>query len=198
MKRKVTCGRAGPAAACSLPKKPSSYLHAAAQNNLFANFFGLKLNSQHGMKRKVTCGRAGPAAACGPLEKPSSYPDAVAQNNFGANFSGLNYQQQQPQPIQSGSSNGQPTFRTQCPYCRVRYMYYMEVLHRSLFCQTCYKSFIAFAYDSGAVPQASKMSHPNDPQQRVMQNQGAHKVDQGSRRNVTAENVFTAFTPNAA
>ena len=104
--------------------------------------------SAHDMKRKVTVNRPAPAAACRPPQKPSWYSHAAAQNNFRANFPGLNSQQQQ-QPTQTGFSNGQSTFWTKCPYCMVRYQYYTEVLHRSLRCQTCNKSFIA--YDSGAV-----------------------------------------------
>ncbi|XWS08659.1 hypothetical protein CRYUN_Cryun40dG0020400 [Craigia yunnanensis] len=152
--------------------------------------------SAHDMKRRVTVNRPAPAAACRPPQKPSWYPYAAAQNNFHANFPGLNSQQQQQQPTQTGFSNGRPTFWTKCPYCTVRYQYYTDVLHRSLRCQTCNKTFIA--YDAGAVPQASNRSQPKVPQQRVVQNQGACKVDQGSQGNFTAENVFTAFSPNAA
>ncbi|XWS53686.1 hypothetical protein CRYUN_Cryun10bG0021800 [Craigia yunnanensis] len=155
--------------------------------------------SAHDMKRKVTVNRPAPAVARRPPQKPSWYPHAAAQNNFRANFPGLNSQQQsqqQQQPTQTGFSNGRPTFWTKCPYCTVRYQYYTEVLHRSLRCQTCNKSFIA--YDSGVVPQASNMSQPKFPQQRVVQNQGACKVDEGSQRNFTAKNVFVTFSPNAA
>ncbi|XVF28432.1 hypothetical protein REPUB_Repub15cG0028900 [Reevesia pubescens] len=152
--------------------------------------------SAHDMKRKVTVNRPAPAAACRPPQNPSWYPHAAAQNNFRANFPGVNSQQQRQQPTQTMFSNGRSTFWTKCPYCTVRYQYYTEILHRSLRCQTCNKTFIA--YDSGAVPQASNTSQPKVPQQGVVQNQGAYKVDQGSQRNFTPENVFTAFTPTAA
>ncbi|XP_022761203.1 uncharacterized protein LOC111307449 [Durio zibethinus] len=156
--------------------------------------------SAYDMIRKVTVNRPNPAAAYRPPQKPSWYPHAAAQHNFCANFPGVNAQQQsQPhgqQPTQAGFSNGRPTFWTKCPYCTVTYQYYTDVLHRSLRCQTCNKTFIA--YDSGAVPQASKMSQPKFPQQDVVQNQGACKVGQGSQRNFTTENIFTAFSPNAA
>ncbi|XVF66296.1 hypothetical protein PTKIN_Ptkin10aG0023900 [Pterospermum kingtungense] len=156
--------------------------------------------SAHDMNRKVAIRRPAPAAACRPPQKPSWYPPAAAQNNFRANFPGFNSQQQaqqqRQQPIETGFSNGRPTFWTKCPYCTVRYQYYTEILHRSLRCQTCNKTFTA--YDSGAVPQASNTSQPQFPQQRVVQNQGACKADEGSRRNFTAENVFAAFSPNAA
>ncbi|XVE65688.1 hypothetical protein DITRI_Ditri08aG0019700 [Diplodiscus trichospermus] len=49
-----------------------------------------------------------------------------------------------------------------------------------------------------AAPQSSNMSQPNFPQQRVVQNQSACKVDQGSERSFTHENVFEAFSPKAA
>ncbi|XP_022760474.1 uncharacterized protein LOC111306805 [Durio zibethinus] len=156
--------------------------------------------SAYDMKRKVTVNRPSPAAACRPPQKPNWYAHAAAQNNFSANFPGLNSQQQcQPhrqQPPQAGFSNGRPTFWTKCPYCTVTYQYYTDVLHRSLRCQTCNKTFIA--YDSGAVPQASNTSQPKFPQQGVVQNQGTCKVGQGSQRNFTTENVFTAFSANAA
>ncbi|XP_022740699.1 uncharacterized protein LOC111292534 [Durio zibethinus] len=170
--------------------------------------------SSHDMKRKVTVNRPAPAAAFRPSQQPSWYPHAATQNNFHSNFAGLNSQQQRQQPTQTGFSNGRPTFWTKCPYCTVRYQYYTEVLHRSIRCQTCNKTFIA--YDSGAVPQATNMSQPNFPQQRVVQNQASYtsqpkfpqqkvvqnqgfcKVDEGSQRNFTAENVFEAFSPNAA
>ncbi|XP_022721925.1 uncharacterized protein LOC111279228 [Durio zibethinus] len=157
--------------------------------------------SAYDMKRKVTVNRPAPAAACRPPQKPSWYPHATAaQNNFRANFPGLNSQQksQQPQqqPTQTGFSNDRATFWTKCPHCTVRHPYHTELLHKSLHCQTCNKTF--FAYDSGAVPQASNRSQPKVPQQRVVQNQGACKVDQGSQKYFTAENVFTAFSANAA
>ncbi|KAK6265477.1 hypothetical protein QUC31_016314 [Theobroma cacao] len=153
--------------------------------------------SAHDMKRKVTINRPAPAAAYRPPQKPSWYPHAAVPNNFRANFPDLNSQQQSQQsqqPTQTGFSNGRPTFWTKCPYCTVRYQYYAEVLHRSLRCQTCNKTFIA--YDSGAVPQASKMSQPKFPQPRVVQNQGAFKVGQGSPGNFAAENAKAAFSPN--
>lgn len=141
--------------------------------------------SAHDMKRKVTCNGPTPAVACQASQKPNPYE--AAKNNS---------QHQQQQPTQTGSSTGQPIFWTKCPYCRARQQYYKVVLHRSIRCQTCNKIF--FAYDFGAVPQASNTSQPKDPQQRVMQSQGACKVDQGYQRNFTAENVFTAFSLNAA
>ncbi|KAK8703950.1 hypothetical protein V6N13_047590 [Hibiscus sabdariffa] len=149
----------------------------------------------HDMKRKAAVNRPAPAAAFRPPQNPSWRPHTAAQNNI-PNFSGLNSQQQRQPPTQAGFSNGQCTFWTKCPYCTVRYQYYTDVLHRSLRCQTCNKYFVA--YDSGAVPQATNMNQSNFPQQGVAKNQSAGRVDHGSQRKFTTENVFTAFTPKAA
>ena len=43
----------------------------------------------------------------------------------------------------------------------------------------------------------SNVNQPKFSQQRVVQNQGACKVDEGSQRNFTVENIFAAFYPNA-
>ncbi|KAE8734999.1 hypothetical protein F3Y22_tig00000538pilonHSYRG00072 [Hibiscus syriacus] len=147
------------------------------------------------MKRKVVVNRPAPAAAFRPPQYPSWHPHTATQSNI-PNFSGLNSQQQRQPPTQAGFSNGQSTFWTKCPYCTVRYQYYTEVLHRSLRCQTCKKDFVA--YDSGAVPQATNMNQSNFPRQGVAQNQSAGRVDHGSQRKFTTENIFTAFTPKAA
>ncbi|KAK8585797.1 hypothetical protein V6N13_050768 [Hibiscus sabdariffa] len=151
--------------------------------------------SAHDMKRKVTVNRPAPAAAFRPPQNPSWHPHTAAQNNT-PNFSGLNSQQQRQPPTQAGFSNGQRTFWTKCPYCTVRYQYYTEILHRSLRCQTCNKHFVA--YDAGAVPQSTNMNQSNFPRQGVAQNQSAGRVDPGSQRKFTTENVFTTFTPKAA
>ncbi|OMO53740.1 hypothetical protein CCACVL1_28388 [Corchorus capsularis] len=153
--------------------------------------------STHDMKRRVAVTRPAPAAAAGRQpQKPSSYPYVAVQNNFSGNFPGMNSQQQKPQPTQTGSINGRATFWTKCPYCTVKYQYYTEILHRTLQCQNCKKTFVAYA--SGAVQPESTMSQPKFPQQRVVLNPGALKVDQGSQPNISAGNAKAAFPPNAA
>ncbi|KAM7278314.1 hypothetical protein ACFE04_005448 [Oxalis oulophora] len=100
---------------------------------------------QHDMKRRAAGGSRKNAVPYRPQPKPS-WPSNVGTQN---NFAGINPQPQQPQrrpPAQQGpnSNNGRPTFWTTCPFCSVKYQFYREVYHKSIRCQHCHKSFIAY------------------------------------------------------
>ncbi|KAG6505232.1 uncharacterized protein LOC121985925 [Zingiber officinale] len=86
------------------------------------------------MKRKVSP-RLDPSRQPAPQMK-----DYYARNNFGTvNFSGVHNQQQQPSAFAINQ-----TFWTICPVCGMRYQYYKNILRKSLRCQNCLKTFIAY------------------------------------------------------
>ncbi|KAK6930098.1 DnaJ domain [Dillenia turbinata] len=68
-------------------------------------------------------------------------------------FTNFNAQQRQTQQqTQPGIPNGLQTFWTVCPFCSVRYQYYIAVLNRALRCQSCMKPFIAHDINAQGVP----------------------------------------------
>lgn len=146
------------------------------------------------MKRRVNLSRP---AAFQQSQRSSGNPHATAQANIYTKVSVPNSQQKQPQQqSQPPWSNGKPTFWTKCPFCTVRYQYYTDILHRTLRCQTCDKSFIA--YDLGAAPQATSQSQPKVPQQKEAQNQGARKVEPVFPGKFGAGNFKVASSSKAA
>ena len=85
------------------------------------------------------------------------------QNNFPnvANIHGMGVNpHQQPQP---NLSDGQQTFWTCCPFCSIRYQYYRNFMNRTLRCQTCEKSFIAYDLGAQSVPPEAAWSQPAFP-----------------------------------
>ncbi|GLT99218.1 hypothetical protein SLE2022_166710 [Rubroshorea leprosula] len=153
--------------------------------------------SAYDMKHRVTLGKPAPTAAARQPQRSSWNPHVTAQTKFRTNLPGSIRQQKQPQQqSQQAHSNGRPTFWTKCPFCTVKYQYYTDILHRTLRCQTCDKSFIA--YNLGAAPQATDASQPKAPQQKDVQNQGAQNVKQGFHANLRTENSKAASSSKAA
>lgn len=62
-------------------------------------------------------------------------------------FSGSNHHHHH-QLIQPDQSNGQKSFWTCCPFCRIKYQYRRSIVNRIVCCQNCLRTFMA--YDSGA------------------------------------------------
>ncbi|GKV39049.1 hypothetical protein SLEP1_g46878 [Rubroshorea leprosula] len=143
--------------------------------------------SAYDMKCRVTLGRPAPTAAARQPQRPSWNPHVSARTNFCTNFPNSIPQQKKPaQQSQQAQTNGRPTFWTKCPYCTVKYKNYTDILHSTLRCQTCDKSFTA--YDLGAAPQPTDPSQPKVPKQKDVQNQGAQNVKQGFHENLCTEN----------
>ncbi|KAI4345497.1 hypothetical protein L6164_012615 [Bauhinia variegata] len=115
----------------------------------------------HDMKRRASMNK--PAMSHHPPQKVYTNLNAGMHNNVRNNFSNLYPQhphpqyrpQGQPWPYnarpqhQQQSGNQEPngihtTFWTICPFCAVRYQYYTEVMNKSLRCQSCRMSFVAY------------------------------------------------------
>ncbi|GLU08314.1 hypothetical protein SLE2022_252320 [Rubroshorea leprosula] len=148
--------------------------------------------SAYDMKWRVTFRSSAQAApASRHPQTSSSHTHVTARPNFRPNCKGSVPPQKQPQQqSQQAYSNGRPTFWTKCPFCTVRYQYYTDILHRTLRCQTCNKSFIA--YNLGAAPQATNPSQPKVPEQKDVQSQSAQKMEQGFREKLSTENPEVA------
>lgn len=113
-----------------------------------------------------------------------------SMNNAATTYAGVNAQHQRPQQqASSGSSNGRLTFWTVCPFCAVRYQYYREIVNRSLRCQSCGKTFIAYDMNTQSTAQGTSWSQPAFPQQKPVPNQDAHKVGPQSTFQKPASNV---------
>ncbi|XP_028781459.1 uncharacterized protein LOC114737669 [Neltuma alba] len=107
--------------------------------------------------------------------------DTGVQTHNRANFTDLNPQQ--------GFNNGSSTFWTVCPFCSIRFQYYLEVLNRSLRCQSCNRPFVAYDISmQGTVPPAHSSPHPFvQPQDGP--NHHSVKVDVGSQGKSHGRNV---------
>ncbi|OVA12555.1 protein of unknown function DUF3444 [Macleaya cordata] len=61
-------------------------------------------------------------------------------------------QKQKQQLTQTEFSNGRQTFWTACPFCKLRYQYYRNIVDKALICQNCMKPFIAYDVDIQGMP----------------------------------------------
>ncbi|KAK6913822.1 DnaJ domain [Dillenia turbinata] len=85
-------------------------------------------------------------------------------------FTSFNAQQRQTQQqTQPGIPNGLQTFWTVCPFCSVRYQYYIAVLNRALRCQSCMKPFIAHDINAQGVPPGGNFGQRPVSQQQQQQ-----------------------------
>ncbi|KAI5650658.1 hypothetical protein M9H77_36663 [Catharanthus roseus] len=90
--------------------------------------------------------------------------------------------QQNNQQTQSGSDNLQATFWTACPFCSVRYQYYKEVLNKTLFCQSCKKSFLGCEMNAPNGTCGTKSNQPMHSQQR---GSASHNHASGVRQSIS-------------
>ncbi|WCJ23564.1 DNAJ heat shock N-terminal domain-containing protein [Euphorbia peplus] len=133
----------------------------------------------HDVKRKTFVSK--PAPAYRPQPRPTYTQNIGAQNNYRNNVPGVN--SQPPQQVgQQRPSNGRATFWTACPFCNVKYEYYIEVLNKSLICQTCSKPFIAYERTA----QGANLNRSTVPPRRDGPVQGFSKVELNSQTNSTA------------
>uniref|UniRef100_A0A6N2K6Q5 J domain-containing protein n=1 Tax=Salix viminalis TaxID=40686 RepID=A0A6N2K6Q5_SALVM len=120
-------------------------------------------------------------------------PPKKATHN--SNFTGFNphHRQSQQPASQRNSFNGQPTFWTACPFCTVRYQYYTEIINKSLVCQSCNKSFIAYERSGQGPPTSSNMNQSSFSQRKNIPNQTASKVELGRQENLRSKPSKTEF-----
>lgn len=93
------------------------------------------------------------------------------QSHPQSNFSGFSAHSQpsaQPEVF-----NGHRTFWTSCPFCKMKYQYYRDIINKPLTCQTCKKIFVAYDINLSGASQAAF------PQQGPFGNET--KVDIGSK-----------------
>uniref|UniRef100_A0A2P2MY67 J domain-containing protein n=1 Tax=Rhizophora mucronata TaxID=61149 RepID=A0A2P2MY67_RHIMU len=141
--------------------------------------------SLHDIKRKSSTNK--PAPPYRASQNPAYSQNFGVQNNYGRNFTGFNSQHQQSQhQAQRVFSNGRLTFWTACPFCSVKYQYYIEVLNRTLGCQTCGKSFVAYEKSGLGPPTAANFSQPVFSQRKDVPTSGVGKVEPGHQRNRSA------------
>lgn len=117
--------------------------------------------------------------------------DTGAQNHIRTNFTNLNPQQHQSRQssTQQGFNDGSSTFWTVCPFCSIRFQYYLEVLNRSLRCQSCNRPFVAYDISvQGTVPPTYSSSQ-SFVQPKDGLNHHSFKVDVGSQGNSRGKNV---------
>ncbi|KAG6487646.1 uncharacterized protein LOC122009945 [Zingiber officinale] len=101
------------------------------------------------MKRKASP-RVDPSRQPAPQMRKNTY----ASDSFHAvNLNGVNNQQKQP----SAFANNQ-TFWTICPVCSIRYQYYKNIMNKTIRCQNCLKTFIAYDISAKVAPTGG---HPN-------------------------------------
>ncbi|KAF2287726.1 hypothetical protein GH714_002463 [Hevea brasiliensis] len=108
-----------------------------------------------------------------PQQRTTYSANIATQNNYRSNFMGFNSQEQQMQQpaAQQGSSNGRKTFWTACPFCNVKYQYYVEVMNKSLICQHCTKPFIAYERSVLGAPTATNLNQSAFTEKKDMPNQ---------------------------
>lgn len=149
--------------------------------------------SLHDIKRKAPVSK--PAPPYRPHQRAPYSTNVGVQNNFRSNFMGFNSQQQHTQHSagQQGTSNGRATFWTACPFCNVRYQYYVEIMYKPLICQTCNKPFVAHERSVQGPTAGTKMSQSAFPQRKEVPNQGFTKVELNRQGNSNAEQSKTEF-----
>ncbi|KAJ6889904.1 DNAJ heat shock N-terminal domain-containing protein [Populus alba x Populus x berolinensis] len=139
--------------------------------------------SLHDIKRKASMSK--PAPPYRPQQKASHC----------SNFTGFNphYRQSQQPTSQHDSSNGRPTFWTACPFCAVRYQYYIEIINKPLVCQSCNRSFFAYERSGQGLPTERNLNQSSFPQRKNIPNQTASKVGLGRQENLNTVPSKTEF-----
>ncbi|XP_012088500.2 uncharacterized protein LOC105647118 [Jatropha curcas] len=142
--------------------------------------------SLHDIKRKAPTSK--PAPPYRPQQRAAYTSSIGVQNNSRNNFMGFNPQQQHMQQSdQQGSSNGRATFWTACPYCNVKYQYYVEIKNKSLICQTCTKPFIAHERSVQGAPTGTNFSQSAFPPRKDVPNNSFSKVELNRQGKSSAE-----------
>ncbi|KAJ6722070.1 DNAJ HEAT SHOCK AMINO-TERMINAL DOMAIN PROTEIN [Salix viminalis] len=129
------------------------------------------------------------------MRKPAP-PYRTPQNaTHSSNFTGFNPQHQQSQQaaFQRDSSNGRPTFWTACPFCTVKYQYYIEIINKPIVCQSCNRSFFAYERSGQGLPTASKLNQSSFMQRKNIPNQTSSKEELGRQGNMSTEPSKTEF-----
>ncbi|CAK7332885.1 unnamed protein product [Dovyalis caffra] len=139
--------------------------------------------SLHDIKRKAS------------LSKPAPPYRPPQKATYSSNFSGVNphYRQSQQPASQRDSCNGRPTFWTACPFCTVRYQYFIEIINKPLVCQSCNISFVAYERNGQGPPTASNLNPSSFPQRKDIPNRTASKVELGRQENLSTEPSKTEF-----
>ncbi|XP_065863545.1 uncharacterized protein [Euphorbia lathyris] len=137
----------------------------------------------HDMKRKAFVSKPAPAYRA---QQRTTYSQNIGvQNNYRNSMTGIN-SQPPPQAGQQRASNGRATFWTACPFCYVKYEYYVEVMNKSLICQTCTKPFVAYERTAQGAATATNLNQSTIPPRRDVPGQGFSKVELTSQGNSTA------------
>ncbi|XP_061975729.1 uncharacterized protein LOC133697277 [Populus nigra] len=139
--------------------------------------------SLHDIKRKASMSKPAP-----PYRPPQKATHC-------SNFTGFNphYRQSQQPASQRDSSNGRPTFWTACPFCTVRYQYYIEIINKPLVCQSCNRSFFAYERSGQGLPTERNLNQSSFPQRKNVPNQTASKVGLGRQENLNTVPSKTEF-----
>lgn len=149
----------------------------------------------HDMKRNAHSGTAGvrgssfsrASSAYQAPPRANSNSSNRYEKNFRDNFSGFNSQYPKPPPPQTGFPNCRPTFWTVCPFCCVKYQYHKEVVNKSLVCQNCLKSFVAYEVSAPGVSPGINVDGVRFPEQKPFPKHGYSKVDLGPKGPSAAE-----------
>lgn len=151
--------------------------------------------SLHDMRRRAFASK--PAAPHRAPQKASGNLNVRVQTDLKGTATRINTQPQQQQPpVQAGHSDVRRTFWTGCPFCSVRYQYYLEVVNRSVHCQSCNKLFVAYGMNMrGAPPTAntSRVPPTTDTSQSAFpwQKDGACKMEAGGKGNLGVQDSKT-------
>jgi curved DNA-binding protein CbpA len=139
--------------------------------------------SLHDIKRKASMSKPAP-----PYRPPQKATHC-------SNFTGFNphYRQSQQPASQRDSSNGRPTFWTACPFCTVRYQYYIEIINKPLVCQSCNRSFFAYERSGQGLPTERNLNQSSFPQRKNIPNQTASNVGLGRQENLNTVPSKTEF-----
>ncbi|KAJ9154437.1 hypothetical protein P3X46_027770 [Hevea brasiliensis] len=122
---------------------------------------------------------------------PTYRPQHQMQNNYRSNFMGFNSQHQYMQQL--AAQNGRKTFWTACPFCNMKYQYYVEVMNKSLICQNCTKPFTAYERSMHGPPTATNLNQSAFPERNDMPNRAFSKVELTRQGNLSAEQSRTEF-----
>ncbi|XP_057762261.1 uncharacterized protein LOC130982314 isoform X1 [Arachis stenosperma] len=145
---------------------------------------------QHDMKRGVPVNKT--ASSCHNQQKAYTNSNSSVKTNVRHNFTNSSHRQQQSrQTAQQGPNNSRQTFWTSCPFCKVKYQYYKEVLNKSLRCQNCHKPFIAFNVDKQRTSRANDSSRPESGQHKDDQHHGTSKEGPRAQGNLHSERSNT-------
>ncbi|PHU29861.1 hypothetical protein BC332_01954 [Capsicum chinense] len=122
-----------------------------------------------------------------------TYPWVQNNSNFTSEFAN-------PQSTQSGAPGSQPTFWTACPFCSVKYKYYISVLNKVLRCGNCKELYTGHKVNaSDATPGTSRSqstsSQKKDADETLARNPSTQsefpsEVGRESNRNGNSENVY--------